>query len=154
MSSEFGRGYATCLRQFSFHAARLEEQLVIYRGMNDRHPDLFDEAHAVEMWANGASDHLYELVRPRRGLPVAEWRRAKALQDRALDIGHGFPPSSKSDPDEARTLLAEALALLLALSERGHAVATLPAAMETDRALGLRPDAGSWSCSEDLRRSA
>ena len=153
--SDFGSGYATCLREFTFHRARLEEQVARWREMRGRPsspPDLFSDGDAVEMWMNGASDHLYDLHRPRRGVPQAEWSRAKRIQDRALDIGHGFRPSSKSNPDEALGLLDAAASLLVDLERRGYAVGTLDEAIETDRKLGLSPDAGTWSCAEDLRR--
>lgn len=150
--SEFGRGYATCLRQFTFHAARLTEQLALWRRMRDDRGDLFSEASAVETWANGASDHLYELMRP-AALPNDEWRRAESLQGRALDIGHGFHPTSKSNEAEALGLLDVAASLLADLEGRGFAVATLPEAIETDRKMSLDPAAGSWSCAEDLRLS-
>lgn len=152
--SEFGSGYATCLRQFTFHRARLAERVAMYREMATKHADLFDAESAAEIWANGASDHLYELRTPRRGVPTVEVREARAVQDRALDIGHGFRPSSKATPEECRSLLDRAEALLDLLATRGHVVATLDECMATDRELGLSPLAGSWSCSEDLRRTA
>jgi hypothetical protein len=152
--SEFGAGYATCLRQFVNHRARLARSVAFQAQMRQRNPDLFAES-GVETWANGASDHLYDLHRPRRGVPRSEWDRALKLQDRALDIGHGFQPSSKSDPAEARALLDEADALLGLLTLRGHRTATLAEAMATDKALGLAPKAGDYSCAEvrlrDLR---
>jgi hypothetical protein len=153
-ASEFGRGYATCLRQFTFHRARLEEDLTRYAEHRKNHGDLFSEESAVEIWANGSSDHLYELVRPRRGVPKSEWERAKALGARAIHIGHGFQATSKSDPQEAVGLLDAADELLVALERRGHQVDTLAEAMETDRALGLSPEAGEWSCVSDIHRKS
>jgi len=150
--SDFGRGYATCLRQFVNHRARLGETLHLYEDMRQRHGTLFSEESAVEIWANGASDHLYELRRPRRAVPVSEWRRARALQDRALDIGHGFRPSSKAHPTEARALLDEAEALLGDLSSRGFLTSPLTHAFVTDEKLGLRPVKGTWACEQDLTR--
>jgi hypothetical protein len=85
-------------------------------------------------------------------VPRVEWERAKRVQDRALDIGHGFRPSSKSNPDEALGLLDEAASLLIDLERRGYAVDTLEDALETDWRLGLSPDAGTWSCAADIRR--
>ena len=139
--SEFGRGYATCLRQFANHRARLDYYAAMGAkyGLNDM----------VESWANGASDHLYDLVRPRRGVSRADWLRAKALQARALDIGHGFRASSKSTVEECTALLDEAEALL---ASSGHPVATLVDAMALDGMFGLKPQAGSWSCAEDIRK--
>lgn len=150
--TDFGRGYATCLRQFTFHAARLNEMLELYRTMRLRNAAMFPDDRAIELWANGASDHLYKLIRPRRGVPRVEWERAKRLQERALDIGHGFRPSSRSNPSEALGLLDAAASLLIDLERRGHAVATLDDCLKTDLLLGLRPDAGTWSCVADIRR--
>ena len=133
MSSEFGRGYATCLLQFANHRGRL-----------------ISETDSVETWANGSSDHLAELKRPRRGVGREEWRRADALATRMLNVGHGFRESSHSDWAEVGSLLDEADALLALLTARGHATDTLDEAMATDLALGLRPDRGSWACPADL----
>lgn len=152
MKSEFGRGYATCLRQFSFHGNRLDEQVESYARMARTYPDSFGQDSAAEMWANGSSDHLAELKKPRRGVPLTEWKRARALADRALHIGHGFGPTSKSTPTECRALLVEANLLLNELALRGHAVATIDECLATDLTLGLRPLKGEWSCSADLRR--
>ncbi len=94
-SSDFGRGYATCLRQFTFHRTRLAEQVASAAVMRTMYPDLFGDESAAETWANGSSDHLYELVKPRRGVPAAEWQQARVLADRALDIGHGYRASAR-----------------------------------------------------------
>jgi hypothetical protein len=61
--------------------------------------------------------------------------------------------TSRSTEAEVRSLLSDAERLLDCLATRGHVVVTLEDAMETDRALGLSPDAGKWSCREDLRRA-
>ena len=148
--SAFGAGYATCWFQFLNHRARLDSMVRRYAAMG--RPDLFDEASAVEMWANGASDHLYDLHHPRRGVPRAEWMAALALASRAIDIGHGFLASSKSDAAEAGGLLTQADFLLGLLRERGHEVSTLAEAMATDQALGLRPDRGETACEHEVPR--
>lgn len=145
--SDFGHGYATCLIQFANHRARLGQETNLHAEMAAKYPGEFPDRGA-EMWANGASDHLYELVRPpRRGLTPRDWQDAKALATRALDIGHGFRPSSKSDPAECVRLLDETDRLLASIG-----VADLDAAMSWDRDHGLTPDRGEWACSEDLRR--
>lgn len=146
--SEFGRGYATCLIQFTFHRARLAEQVEGDARMRGKYPDWGGSEHTAEMWASGSSDHLAELIRPRKGITGSDWQGAKALTDRALDIGHGFQPSSKSDPAECYRLLDEA-ARLLALT----GATTLDEAMAWDKAHGLTPEKGDWSCSEDLSRA-
>lgn len=151
--SEFGRGYATCLRQFLNHRKRLAgdvKNMERYKDIPDAGPRLASEGFGVEMWANGSSDHLYGLVKPKRGVPNAEWQSAKALAERMLDIGHGYRNESASDVAEVTALLDTAAARLADLAARGHAVDTLDEAMETDRALGLRPDRGEGSCALDL----
>jgi hypothetical protein len=150
--SDFGLGYATCLRQFANHRARLLGYIADWARYRESSPEFFSEEGAIEMWANGASDHLYELRRPRRGVPNVEWSAAQTLYRRAIDIGHGFRPSSRSDQAEAVGLLDEAERLLTALAERGLPTGTLDEAMATDRALGLAPERGTWSCLENLSR--
>lgn len=142
--SEFGSGYATCLVQFANHRARLDGQVRLFSTMAVAHPDL--PWDAAEVWANGSSDHLYELARP-DGLPDDDWAHARTLADRMLGIGHGFPPSTKGSPAECASLLDTADFLLAAIG-----VSSLDAALEWDRAHGLTPDAGEWSCPEDLVR--
>lgn len=148
--SDFGSGYATCIRQFLFHETRLATTLASYASLHEDHPDLFSPTSAVQIWANGSSDHLYDLRIPSR-LPGPEAERAKRLQSLALNIGHGFGwASSNTTPDEARALLAEARDLLAALDERGHDTSTLEGALEADRRMGLRPQRGQWFCEGDI----
>ena len=47
-------------------------------------------SHEIDLWANGASDHLYEIEVPisMKNTPIEE--KVKRLQDKALLIGHGF----------------------------------------------------------------
>jgi hypothetical protein len=151
-TSDFGSGYATCLRQFTFHRARLEDDAVLYAEMARKYPGQFGDAGAAEIWADGASHHLYELHRPRRGVSASAWRTAAGLQARALDIGHGFRPSSKASVAECRDLLDIADALLSQLDALGYEVATLGDCLNTDHALGLAALPGTWSCSEDITR--
>ncbi len=148
MRSEFGRGYATCLIQFFFHRARLDEDADRYAKLHIENPDLFKPSDAVEIWASGASDHLYDLLHPRRGLSAEHWRLARALQDRALDIGHGYRPSSKSDLAECYRLLGDAESLLATIG-----VATFDEAFAWDEAHGLRPSQGySATCVQPMKR--
>lgn len=152
--SEFGRGYATCLRQFLNHRKRLDEYVRAYASMKSktREPGLFGADHALGLWMNGASDHLYELKRPVRGISRLDWWRAKQFQDRCLDIGHGFSPGSSTYREEVDLLLETAEELLRNIGHIGL-TDTLSAAMVTDGVLGLRPDSGTWSCPLDLEVS-
>lgn len=146
--SEFGRGYATCLIQFVNHRARLAEDVAAYADLNRKYPGDFGPGRVAELWANGASDHLYELVRPRGGITKVDWQAARVMADRALDIGHGFLATRKGTPAECRELLDEAARLLPA------GVASLTDALAWDEAHGLKPERGEWSCAENLQRRA
>jgi len=140
MGTEFGRGYATCLLQFVFHEPRLKETIVIYRKID------IAETRGVEIWANGASDHLAGLVTGSR-LPVAQRSRARELREEALKCGHGFSSSRTWTMEEARGWIAEARSLLEAAGNPG----TVLEAMDIDRSLGLRPELGV-TCSKPIRR--
>ncbi len=150
--SEFGRGYAICLLMFTFHENRLTSYLESYAKLQKEEPSLFTEAHACQLWANGASDHLYGLVRPRKRIPRSQWRWARKIADRALDIGHGFRPGPKATEVECRLLLVEAKKLL---EDASRIVGVPPVnnfqnAMLLDEALGLKPDRGTWGCEEPI----
>lgn len=130
--TSYGRGYATCLLMFVFHKARLQ---------------LFgtDESMDVVVWANGASDHFYDLVTGGR-VPAAQRTRARALVHEALLCGHGFTGQAWT-MDQARGWIAEAEDLLALVG----GPATVEEAMDIDRRLGLAPRLGDVaSCSKPL----
>jgi hypothetical protein len=147
MDSEFGRGYATCLIQFSFHRPRLDDDERDYARLakEEGNEGLFTPAFAAEIWANGASDHLYEMRRPRSGWTKRDWYAADKLAERAIDIGHGFHASGKSSPAECRRLLDTADQLLVNIG-----VGTFEEAVIWDAFHGLAPKIGSWSCKEPM----
>jgi hypothetical protein len=128
MESEFGRGYATCLLMFTWHTPRLEDGSIYLK------PHL-----VVELWANGASDHLYELKIGGR-VPRADGKVASAMATAAIDCGHGF--RRKYTHEAARGWIATAMGLLANIGNPQ----TLEEAMEIDRGLGLRPEKGEWGC--------
>lgn len=149
--SEFGRGYATCLIQFTFHLPRLYEQAAYYAKRSKEDPanrGYYTPAQAAEMWMNGASDHLYELVRP-RGITKAEWAEAQSIQARALSIGHGFGMDGQpsSDPEECASLVGRANVLLVK-----HNIYNFEQAMTWDGEHGLAPLEGEWACKEPMKR--
>jgi hypothetical protein len=47
-------------------------------------------SHEIEMWANGASDHLYDIKTPKSIRQQKIKSIVKKLQDKALEMGHGF----------------------------------------------------------------
>ena len=50
--------------------------------------NLFTEGRALSMWMNGASDHLYDIVIPKK-LPASLAKRVIKLREKALYWGHG-----------------------------------------------------------------
>lgn len=134
--SEFGRGYTVCLLQFVFHEPRLAEDVALYATMRAKEPSLFTESGAVEIWANGASDHLYDLVTGAR-VPKAQRIAAQGVAASALACGHGFTGDTWTE-EQARKWLAMARELLRLAGEPE----TIEEAEAIDKALGLRPERG------------
>lgn len=130
--SEFGRGYATCLLMFTWHAPRFKWKL---KSMSDE----------VMLWANASSDHLYELIVGGR-VPRRDGKVAREMAAQALDCGHGYGLRSYSEEDALRWIgIAAAL-----LTNVGNPQ-TIEEAMEIDRKLGLRPEQGTWGCSGPMQ---
>lgn len=84
----------------------------------------------VTLWANGASDHLYQIETP-KGNEWQEIRKIiKQLKEKGLDMGHGNGLMgnkiySLEDVDELRDLTEKALVMI-------------------DKKLGLKADWGTW----------
>ena len=84
----------------------------------------------IVTWANGASDHLYEIKAP-KGKEWKEMRKiVKELQEKGLDMGHGNGLMGKAkytydDIISLQNLTEKALLLV-------------------DEILGLKPDWGTW----------
>lgn len=156
MKSQFGRGYAVCLRQFLFHEPRLRAEVDSYARLratrtDPRYPDMWDETHAVEMWANGAADHLIDIVRPRRWITRDEWARARALSDFIYNAGRQYRGNREYSAEEMRGALTEAEALLHAFSHAaGRPVPlTFQEAWDFDIAAGLMPLRGDAATCEE-----
>ncbi len=84
----------------------------------------------ITLWANGASDHLYEIEAPEG----KEWSRIrkiiKELKEKGLNMGHSDGLMSRrryylEDVNELRDLTEKAL-------------------LTVDKKLGLKPDWGQW----------
>jgi len=135
--TEFGRGYATCLFQFVNHAPRLEQDLKIYGEMAAKVDSgrLFTPEQAVMIWANGAADHLRDLITGGR-VPARERKAARIISGEAWEAGHGY--KREFSPDQARTWIATAKSLLVLAGDPK----TLEEAVVVDLRLGLRPELG------------
>lgn len=144
MKSEFGSGLVICLVKFAEHFDNFMRSIgVIQEYIKDpvKHPLPKEEkasleiwgtperllASKIEMWANGASDHLYEIEVPKG----VEWKAIRTevnkLQKIGLEMGHGF-----SD----RVWKIEELWELKKLTRK--------IALMIDRKLGLKPNIGTW----------
>jgi len=81
----------------------------------------------ITLWANGATDHLYEIRTP-KGKEWSEIRKlVKELQTKGLDMGHGFKDKlyELKDVSELQELTKRICILI-------------------DRKIGLKPDWGEW----------
>jgi len=86
-------------------------------------------SHEITLWANGATDHLYEIEVPEG----KDWNKirikVKELQDKGLTMGHAGFNNTKTytfkDMEELQEL-------------------TLQIALLIDKKLGLKPDRGEW----------
>lgn len=154
MTSEFGRGYAVCLRQFLWHEPRLSEYVQDYADWGQKYPDLFGRERGIEMWCDGAVDHLHDLVRPRRYVTRADWLAAKQLQQamydgkwgRNFDTGETIPMSEA----DVRRWLGVADTLLADYARRADVPVptTFEAAWALDEAAGLKPQRGDAATCE------
>ena len=134
--SVFGRGLVINLVKFAEHFGKLYYSLEDEKRWIEKNPTLFSEEHAIQMWANGASDHLYEIKVPRgkdwdeiRGLVIE-------LQAKGLDMGHGSglmgTKTFTKEDAEKFILLLEVMLL------------TRQIALKIDEKIGLKPNMGVW----------
>lgn len=157
MKSEFGRGYITCLLQFTFHEGQLDHFLRTYSKVRTKRPGdpyntEFTDARAIDMWCYAAYDHLYDLIRPRKMVSREEWRRAQAIQARVHsrrmgNFSFGGPPASPITEEGAHGIIANAKKIVASAEGMvGFKIETVDDAMRADRMFGLHPVRGEWSC--------
>jgi hypothetical protein len=124
--SEFGRGLLTCLLSFFDHKSMIQGHF--YAGLEER--------HGGQRWANGASDHLFELEIPEALNGTSLGHSITVFRDRWVELGHGFGTMSEKGADKAEVCrgLDECKILALAI------------AVELDKALGLpSAEMGQWT---------
>jgi hypothetical protein len=152
--SEFGKGLVVNLVKFSehlHHEGRLHQIMAVDRWIKNGIKEegissdsesinqfkrielrVYNEpnkalAHLIEMWANGASDHLFDIQVPKgwRNLVVA--KRIRELRDLGLKMGHGFTDTLwTADDIHKLQRLVEQISLAI------------------DKKLGLKGDWGQW----------
>lgn len=155
--SQFGKGLVVCLVKFYQHfLPEYLKEIYIYKGVFSSH---YGEEKAlsrgITLWANGASDHLYEIEAP-EGKEWNEVReKVKILQDSGLEMGHGIARYTKGtiytleDVERLRELTEEILTVVnnklkLNLHFEESQELDTKLLIKIDRRLGLRPDWGEW----------
>ena len=156
--SEFGKGLVVCLAKFYQHFSPeylkeiniCKEALSSYYGNEEK-----ALSQGITLWANGASDHLYEIEAP----GGEEWeevrQKVKELQDSGLEMGHGIACYTKDtiytlkDVERLRELAEEILmAVNNKLKSNFHFEESqeldIKMLMKIDKKLGLKPDWGEW----------
>ena len=116
ITSEFGKGFIYNLILFACH---FERTIIELKGKED-----------YGIWFNGASDHLYELEIPEQWKNTKIGKKAKELQDLALDIGHGnrmMEAGEKIEEDYSKVVeLTKEIGFLI------------------DKKLGIKPIKAQW----------
>ena len=85
-------------------------------------------SHEITLWANGATDHLYEIEVP-NGKSWNEIRtKVKELKDKGLQMGHGFVENKIYTFDDMKELKDLTFEICLLI----------------DKKLGLKADIGEW----------
>ncbi len=155
--SEFGKGLVVCLVKFHQHfSPEYLKEIYIYKGVFSSH---YGEGKAlswgIHLWANGASDHLYEIETP-GGKEWGEVRqKVKELQDSGLEMGHGMASYTKNiiytlkDVERLRELTEEILMavnnkLKLDFHFEESQESDIKMLIKIDKKLGLKPDWGEW----------
>lgn len=155
--SEFGSGLAICLVKFSEHAEnkmareianvqyfntkfnanydKLENCDINFRRDIEHFDYIYGEkgwkhglSNLIESWANGATDHLYDIEVPKQLNPRTKLvRLVKKLKSKGLECGHGFTKKVWTYDDFNELI-----------------VLTRDIAIELDKKVGLKPDLGKW----------
>ena len=156
--SRFGKGLVVCLVKFHQHflpecleeISICKEVLSSYYGNEEK-----AISWGITLWANGASDHLYEIETP-EGKEWNEVReKIKILQDSGLEMGHGIACYTRGaiytlkDVERLRELAEEILIavnnkLKLNLRFEESQEVDIKTLIRIDRKLGLRPDWGEY----------
>ena len=122
MKSDFGRGFVYPLTLFALHFERNTNKFYGTLSETDKRilKNVFNNnkkkwlSHEIESFFNGASDHLYELVIPKKFRKKKIGRLASKLCNKALEIGHGFTGKewTLKDFEECYEMLKEIMFLL------------------------------------------
>jgi hypothetical protein len=114
MKSEFGRGLTYCLGLFLCHSERTR-----YEGLT--------KGRDIELWFNGAGDHLFDLEVPET-LPVRLQRRLRSFQRKVLGWRNTWGEDKPPTKDDKKWAIKEAKTLLRLI----------------DKHFGVKTQEGSW----------
>lgn len=155
--SEFGKGLVVCLVKFHQHflPEYLKEISICKEALSSYYGEEKALSQGITLWANGASDHLYEIEAP-EGKEWNEVReKVKILQDSGLEMGHGVARYTRGtiyalkDVERLRELTEEILMtvnnkLKLNLHFEESRELDIKMLIKIDKKLGLKPDWGEW----------
>ena len=155
--SQFGKGLVVCLVKFYQHFSPeyLKEINICKEAFSSHYGNEKALSRGITLWANGASDHLYEIEAP-KGKEWEEVRqKVKELQDSGLEMGHGIACYTKNiiytlkDVERLRELTEEILMavnnkLKLNFHFEGSQELVIKMLIKIDKKLGLKPDWGEW----------
>lgn len=116
--SEFGKGFIICLVKWAEH---------FERRYDEKTETIMGESGSIEMWANGASDHLYDIETPKGPKWNLVRKMVDELKTKGLEMGHGYTGKKWTKQD------------VLKLQEL-----TRDIALATDKILGIDGDLGQW----------
>lgn len=85
---KFGKGFIYNLLLFAKHWERAEHDIEAYK-RTYKNTGIKPEAHALSVWFNGASDHLFCLEVPKQWENHRIGKLAKRLRNKILELGHG-----------------------------------------------------------------
>jgi len=155
--SEFGKGLVVCLFKFYQHFSPeyLKEINICKGALSSYCGEEKALSRGITLWANGASDHLYEIEAP-EGKEWDEVReKVEILQDSGLEMGHGIKSYVEErlyileDVESLREITEDILMIVngklgLKFDPEQWENLDQKILIKIDKKLGLKPDWGEW----------
>jgi len=155
--SQFGKGLVVCLVKFYQHFSPeyLKDINICKETFSSYYGNEKALSRGITLWANGATDHLYEIEAP-KGKEWEEVRqKVKELQDSGLEMGHGIACYTKGTIytlGDVKRLLDLTEEILMSVGKELGLEFNLDKwqklnekmLMKIDKKLGLKPDWGEW----------
>jgi len=133
--SEFGKGLVICLVKFAEHMENSEIRPLIQGIYTDYDTRMLKDVYGdnkekflsskLERWANGASDHLYEIEVPKGWVAIS--KKVEELKSLGLEMGHGWTGKTWTEKHYHTLInLTREISLMI------------------DKKIGLKPLEGEW----------